>query len=106
MEHNKNNPFRESEKVSNKTDRMIALGIASQNLAIAIKDFDREHDSSSSLHNSYWRVRSWLIEVGKERYQKVFKDYVENGEDVSFPSEGLEAIMGDVTEEVALYGKQ
>mgnify|MGYP005679691621 CR=1 FL=1 len=94
-----------NKQISAKIDRAISLAKASQGLAKAIEDFDREHDTSSSLHASYWRVRNWLIEVGRERYQKVFKDYVEKGEDVSFPSEGLEAIMRDVTEEVTLYGK-
>ena len=97
--------FKISDEGVKKIDRVLCIGKASQGLAKAIEDFDREHDSSSSLHASYWRVRSWLIEVGRERYQKVFKDYVENGQDVSFPSEGLEAIMRDVTEEVTLYGK-
>ena len=94
-----------STKAIKDIDRLLSLGKASEGLAKAVEDFDREHDTSSSLHASYWRVRNWLIEVGRERYQKVFKDYVENGEDVSFPSEGLEAIMKDVTEAVTLYGK-
>lgn len=94
-----------NEQINGKIDRAIALTRASEGLAKAVDDFDREHDCSVSLHHSYWVVRHWLIQVGKERYQKVFKDYVESGGDVSFPSEGLEAIMGDITEEVTLYGK-
>ena len=94
-----------STKAVKDMDRILSIGKASRGLAKAIENFDREHDTSSSLHASYWRVRNCLIEVGRERYQKVFKDYVEKGEDVSFPSEGLEAIMRDVTEEVTLYGK-
>ena len=94
-----------NKQISGKIDRAISLAKASEGLAKAVEDFDREHDCSNSLHTSYWVLRHWLIQVGKERYQKVFKDYVESGSDVSFPSEGLEAIMGDITEEVTLYGK-
>ena len=94
-----------NEQINGKIDRAISLTKASGGLAKAIEDFDREHDCSNSLHTSYWVLRHWLIEVGKERYQKVFRDYVERGDDVCFPSEGLEAIMRDVTEEVTLYGK-
>ena len=95
----------QNKQISAKIDRAISLAKASGGLAKAVEDFDREHDCSNSLHTSYWVLRHWLIQVGKERYQKVFKDYVESGSDVSFPSEGLEAIMRDVTEEVTLYGK-
>ena len=101
MENNKN---KQSKKL-NELDRLCALDKACKGLSKAIKDFDREHDSSVSLYNEYWRVRHWLIQVGKERYQKVFKDYIERGDDICFPSEGLESILNDTTEETHLFGK-
>ncbi|MBP85009.1 MAG: hypothetical protein CMO61_14295 [Verrucomicrobiales bacterium] len=94
-----------TQKVCSQIDRIFSLDKACKGLTRAIEEFDKEHDSSISLFNSYWVVRYWLIQVGKERYQKVFKDYIERGDDICFPSEGLESIINDSTEETDLFGK-
>lgn len=75
---------------------------ATEALAQAVEDLDREHDTSFGLWAAYWEARVALRIVALGRYHGVNQKYLESGEDAWMPSEGFKEISADETRQMRI----